>query len=199
MTGCGDSSSKDSSSKDSSSSINLEDYLPSDGYQKRRDGLFYQRNTQTLISGTILNEQEVPNRMYEGDNITYYTDYYQVKDGLLHGKSLLFIKHSDDLNKIRRAWGNPIADEPTLIQEINYRDGYVSGNVKYRSYAGDILVEGQVKDGKRIGDWRVFDGKELLTISFSNNDYSLPEGTELEDNVKEFLDRNWLNKINKFY
>ena len=37
------------------------------------------------------------------------------------------------------------------------------------------------------------------TISFSNNDYSLPEGTELEDNVKEFLDRNWGNKINKFY
>ena len=190
MTGCGD----------SSSSINLENYLPSDGYQKRRDGLFYQQNTQNLISGTILHDYNWHSKIFDGDSYTYRNNYYQVKDGLLHGKSLHHIHFSDQLNAARNAYGGKVMlEEPTLFQEINFKDGYVFGKVKLLSFLGDILVEGQVEDGKRVGDWQVFDGKELLTISFSNNDYTLPEGTELESNVQSFLNRDWDRKINKLF
>jgi hypothetical protein len=187
------------SSDSKTSSINLEEYLSSDGYQKRRDGLFYQRNTQTLITGTILDESEFRNDYFEGYNYTYINRYFLVKDGLLNGKAIKLVHFSDDMNELRRGFGKPTADEPTLLEEINYKDGVVSGKVKLFSLVGDILVEGQAEGGKRTGNWQIFDGNRMITVVFSNNAYSLPEGTELEDDVKDFIDRKWDKDINEFY
>jgi len=187
------------SSDSKTSSINFEEYVPSDGYQKRRDGLFYHRNTQNLITGTILDESEFRNRFFEGYNYTYIKRYFLVKEGLLNGKAIKLKHFSDDMNELRRRFGQQTVDEPTRVEEINYKDGIVSGKVKLFSLVGDILVEGQVEGGKRIGNWQIFDGNKMITVAFSNNDYSLPDGTELEDDVKDFIDRKWEKDINEFY
>ena len=184
MIGCGGPSGEPSS-------INLEEYIPSDGWQKRRDNLIYHSTTQNLISGTIFKE-------IEKDGISTKR-YFQVKEGLLNGKSIVVVVLSPELNKMRKIFGSETIEKPTVIFEVHYKNGFVYGKVKLFSGVGDILVEGQVENTKKIGDWLVFDGKELLTIPFTNNDYTLPAGTELEDDVKNFLNRNWDKKINSVY
>jgi len=187
------------SSDRKTSSVNLEEYIPSDGYQKRRDGLFYHRNTQNLITGTILDESEFRTPSPDGYYVTYTKRYFLVKEGKLNGKALKFIHLSDDANEFNRIWGHTTADEPTCVEEINYKDGFVSGEVKLFSLAGDILVEGQVEGGKKIGNWQVFDGNKMITVTFTNNVYSLPESTELKGDVKRFLERKLDKEINEFY
>lgn len=178
-----------------SNALSISNAITTDGYQQRRDGLFYLRNTQDVITGTLNKEGFMQHRMFEGHEGIYWNLWFVVKEGVLNGKCVEYRRYTEGL----AAWiGGPV-EEPAIFQELTYKDGFVSGKVMLYSHDGDVLVEGQVNEGKKVGEWLVFDGNNMITIPISNDNYSLPEGVELESSIDEFLKRKWNKGMNEFY
>lgn len=140
--------------------ISLEDI------QQRRDNLYYFNNSNDLASGRIVKTDVIQNGF--GTKFNRVVSY-QISDGKVDGVSITTLNNQ-------------------IVKEINYENGIVSGKVKKYSRKGDILVEGQCKDGKRIGEWKTYDDDGLFRdLVFSSNDSYTAKGKMIDNDDKEMV------------
>jgi len=137
----------------------LKKYSPDD-FQKRRNGLYYFKNSQDLFTGTVVVDNEIQ------------TLTYRIEKGMLNGDYI-------------KKWGNG-----QIYGKFYYKDGFLTGETALYSFDGDLRLEGQFENGQRVGKWKIYLYKrDTLYFHFTtNNDFIVNGKFKAPGRVEQYVD-----------
>lgn len=143
--------------------------------------IFYSQKGNKVSEGLVVNKQ------YEGEWKYYHNESNEImalefyKNGKLEGKRKVFYiknilaEETDYKEGLKNGIHKMFSKEGKLLEELNYLNDKLHGSQIYYDAKGNKSIEGQCKNGAKIGKWKIYkDGKVWKTVD------ALKLGKELE-------------------
>jgi antitoxin component YwqK of YwqJK toxin-antitoxin module len=166
--------------------------------------IFYNQNKNKVSEGKVVNKQFEGEWKYYHENLpSIMTSEFYV-NGKLNGVRKVFYKsgevaeettYKDGLkNGIYRSY----AENGFVLEESNFKNNLNNGPAIYRSVTNEITSQGQYKDGKKVGMWKMLVKGKLkdVNMDYQNKNFKRPKMPKQSDVRVEVKDEEKSNPDN---
>ncbi len=140
------------------------------------DVIYYQKNGKKASEGQIDGRERTGKWVYYHKNGKSLLTTEMYRNGLLEGLKTVFFENGTPARKTRFINGKEdgldlkYTEKGVLLSSYTYVTGELHGPVKINDVDGNLLREGNYKDGKKHGTWNYYkSGKLDKTVKFPVN------------------------------
>ncbi|MFT3687306.1 MAG: hypothetical protein QM783_20685 [Phycisphaerales bacterium] len=151
--------------------------------------IFYNQNKHKVSEGKVVNKQ------FEGEWKYYHEDLPSVMtlevylNGKLNGVRKVFYKSGEIAeettykNGIKNGPYKSYAENGVVLEESNYKNDQYDGLATYRGTDNQLSGQGQFKNGKKVGVWKVLEKGKLkdVNMSYLNKNFKKPKMPKQSD------------------
>ncbi len=166
--------------------------------------IFYNQNKNKVSEGKVLNKQfEGDWKYYHEDLPTVMTLEHYVK-GKLNGVRKVFYKSGEIAEETNYKEGlkngpyKSYAENGFLMEESNFKNDQYDGLAIYRNPTNEITSQGQYKDGKKMGMWKILVKGKMkdVNMNYQNKNFKRPKMPKQSDVKVEVKDEEKVNNDN---
>lgn len=145
--------------------------------------IFYNQNKNKVSEGKVVNKQ------FEGDWKYYHEDLPTVMtlehyvNGKLDGVRKVYYKSGEIAEEtaykagIKSGTYKSYAENGFVLEESNYKNDLYDGPATYRDVSNQITAQGNFKDGKKVGIWKMLVKGKMkdVNMNFQNKNFKKPK------------------------
>ena len=166
--------------------------------------IFYNQNKNKVSEGKLVNKQFEGEWKYYHENLPSIMTSEQYLKGKLNGVRKVFYKSGEIAeettykNGLKNGIYKSYAENGFIMEESNFKNNVYDGLATYRSATNEITSQGQYKDGKKVGIWKVLEKGKLkdVNMSYQNKDFKKPKMPKQSDVKVEIKDAEKINPDN---
>ncbi len=176
--------------------------------------VFYNQSKNKVSEGRLVNKQ------FDGEWKYYHEDLPSVMtseiyvNGKLNGVRKVYYKSGEIAEEVNYKDGlkngkyKSYAENGTILEESNFKNDLNDGPAVYRNVANELTSQGQFKDGKKVGMWKILQKGKMkdINMNYQNKNFKrpkMPKQSDVKIEIKpeekynDNLDEELKNKLGK--